>query len=326
MKKLLFILAMVLNCTLAVSSQTAQVATLSHDGAITTFYSANALKDAYAAAAEGDVITLSAGTFAAPTKIEKNITVRGAGMMLDAKSTILNGDVTILTPDSETANFTLEGVYQNGTTIFSGSKNAKVIKCQLKDLEIRSIDSPNKNLTVINCKLSRCYSAGNQNSLTFINTIIRDCSVSDCGSGAIDHCVLIGRAIFNLSNAFLTDCIIIKEPSSNYGYRWGRSMSIANCACYGMSIRAFEYSQDSACAVNESDTDGYEIFENQTTYELKDEYADWVGGDGTQLGVHGGSLPFDPTPTNPQITKFNVSSKTTADGMLSVDIEVKANN
>ncbi len=63
------------------------------------------------------------------------------------------------------------------------------------------------------------------------------------------------------------------------------------------------------------------------TYELKDEYAgSWLGDDGTQAGAHGGFLPFDPTPTNPQITKFNVSSKTTADGMLSVDIEVKANN
>lgn len=48
------------------------------------------------------------------------------------------------------------------------------------------------------------------------------------------------------------------------------------------------------------------------------------GTDGTEVGIYGGSLPYDPTPTNPQITKFNVASKTTADGKLSVDIEVKS--
>lgn len=36
------------------------------------------------------------------------------------------------------------------------------------------------------------------------------------------------------------------------------------------------------------------------------------------------SLPYSAIPTNPQITKFNVASKTTADGKLSVDIEVKS--
>lgn len=49
----------------------------------------------------------------------------------------------------------------------------------------------------------------------------------------------------------------------------------------------------------------------------------FLGIDGTQVGIYGGSLPYDPTPTNPQITKCNVAGKSTADGKLSVDIEVK---
>lgn len=48
------------------------------------------------------------------------------------------------------------------------------------------------------------------------------------------------------------------------------------------------------------------------------------GTDGTEVGIYGGNLPYDPTPTNPQISKFNVAAKTTADGKLSVDIEVKS--
>ena len=59
--------------------------------------------------------------------------------------------------------------------------------------------------------------------------------------------------------------------------------------------------------------------------DLTDEAkATYLGSDGTPVGMFGGSLPFSFTPTYPQITKMNVASKTTADGKLSVDIEVSA--
>ena len=60
-------------------------------------------------------------------------------------------------------------------------------------------------------------------------------------------------------------------------------------------------------------------------FTLTDEAAaKYLGNDGTQVGIYGGSLPYDENPTIPQITKCNVASKSTADGKLSVDIEVKA--
>ena len=55
-----------------------------------------------------------------------------------------------------------------------------------------------------------------------------------------------------------------------------------------------------------------------------DAKATYLGSDGTPVGMYGGPLPFSLTPTYPQITKMNVASKTTADGKLSVDIEVSA--
>ena len=66
-------------------------------------------------------------------------------------------------------------------------------------------------------------------------------------------------------------------------------------------------------------------FEDVETFELIDEAkTKYLGNDGTEVGIYGGNLPFDPTPSNPQITKCNVASKSTADGKLSVDIEVRA--
>ena len=58
-------------------------------------------------------------------------------------------------------------------------------------------------------------------------------------------------------------------------------------------------------------------------YELSEEkQKSYTGTDGTQVGIYGGNMPFDPIPSNPQITKCNVAAKSTADGKLSVDIEV----
>ena len=67
------------------------------------------------------------------------------------------------------------------------------------------------------------------------------------------------------------------------------------------------------------------LFKPNTFYELTDEAKNtYVGSDGTEIGIYGGNLPYNTRILGPQITKCNVASKTTADGKLSVDIEVKA--
>ncbi|MBQ8463977.1 MAG: hypothetical protein IJ544_07685 [Prevotella sp.] len=64
-------------------------------------------------------------------------------------------------------------------------------------------------------------------------------------------------------------------------------------------------------------------YNDSETFELTDEASTTLLGiDGTQVGIYGGNMPFDSTPSNPQITKCNVAAKSTADGKLSVDITV----
>ena len=66
-------------------------------------------------------------------------------------------------------------------------------------------------------------------------------------------------------------------------------------------------------------------YNDSKDYKLTDENRDVLKAtDGGEIGIYGGTLPYSAIPTNPQITKFNVASKTTADGKLSVDIEVKS--
>ena len=64
-------------------------------------------------------------------------------------------------------------------------------------------------------------------------------------------------------------------------------------------------------------------FTDNTSFELTEEAkGKYKGIDGTEVGIFGGNMPFNATPTNPQITKCNVAAKSTADGKLSVDITV----
>ena len=50
--------------------------------------------------------------------------------------------------------------------------------------------------------------------------------------------------------------------------------------------------------------------------------ANYKGNDGTEVGMYGGSFPFDPETSTPKITKCVVAPRSTADGKLSIDIEV----
>ena len=59
------------------------------------------------------------------------------------------------------------------------------------------------------------------------------------------------------------------------------------------------------------------------TFELTETAAaTYLGDDGTQVGIYGGTNPFNPTPTNPQVKKFTVNSTTDGD-QLKVKINVE---
>ena len=50
--------------------------------------------------------------------------------------------------------------------------------------------------------------------------------------------------------------------------------------------------------------------------------ATYLGSDGTQIGIYGGSMPFDPKILNPSIGHITVGGQTNDQGQLPVTIEV----
>lgn len=67
-----------------------------------------------------------------------------------------------------------------------------------------------------------------------------------------------------------------------------------------------------------------ENYNEYETFELTSTAAStYLGDDHTQVGMYGGSMPYEAFPSHPIITKCTVAEKSTPAGKLSVDIEVR---
>lgn len=355
MKKLFLSLIAVIAGTMGSYAQSDLVATLTHGSSLTTFTGADALSEAYTAAAEGDVITLSPGVFNA-VDIEKAITVRGAGMVgMESNgfvSTQLTGDMTINVPSGTSSVLTIDGIHAldnvnvYGTDLspvkllrsrFEQAVNGWGVNMQasfcifayiLKAL-IHPQNSPNKN-TILNCS----------------NCVIRDARSDGYDSSVVakivaTNCVLTatGWTSYGVQYSVFNNCIIIVYDSNHPDL--SNTCSIQNCIgidgynFYDTPRNIFVNIIDPSNVMAEGTGEAAftPIFKTlkslssnpaiTETFELTETAAaTYLGNDGTQVGIYGGSYPFDPTPTNPQVKKFTVSN-TTDGGTLKVKINVE---
>ena len=310
-------------------AQSSLLATLNHEGTISTFYGATALQKAHAAAENGDVITLSSGTFLS-VDITKAVTLRGAGMVLDAATqtepTVLANDFKITIADDVTERLTIEGVYSNQAVIIEKLKNAMFLKDRMRYINILGSGYYGKDLTFIHCRIAERYSGNDNsnNSATFQNCIVSYIT----GYNYIFHNSIIrgydDGSMTLCYNSEYKNCIIAGGLDND---ATGTSTYYNNLFIGAEARRLKDIPNSTNVIVNREDDKIKNLltYSDDNDYKLTDEAkAIMKGSDGTEVGLYGGSLPYDPTPTNPQISKFNVAAKTTADGKLSVDIEVKS--
>lgn len=326
MKKFFLSFVLSLCAGLTALAQNALLATLSHDGTVSTFYGADALREAHAAATDGDVITLSSGTFNS-VNITKAITLRGAGMEVDSLRgtlpTIISGDFAFCVSDTLSHRVTVEGIYSNNTAHVMGTlKNAMILKSRFNTWRYVD-DGVMKDVSFIHCKIMGNLYAYTGSSFSCVGCCLSGKSTF-ANSVECTNCIFMGR-LDSWSNATLVNCIM--NGSYTTGSTSGTKMY--NCVAYGAATNFFKNVPNST---NKVVADASALFktytgtaDDNTNFELTESAAaTYLGTDGTQVGIYGGSLPFDATPTNPQITKCNVAAKSTADGKLSVDITVNA--
>ena len=183
------------------------------------------------------------------------------------------------------------------------------------------------NGTFVNCNVYK-IDIRNSSTAQFVNSYVSDFNNSSAttSSASFINCVVKpqseGYYTDNLTSVQLINCILWNN--SNWDFVWMPSSSSAwNCVAVGKGSESvfnnLAAKQNCTSAGTDIFKDGYA--RNDLTDEAKAKY---LGTDGTPVGMYGGVMPFSLIPTYPRITKMNVASKTTADGKLSVEIEVSA--
>lgn len=328
MKKLFLSIVAAMIAATATFAQSSMLATLSHDGEISTFYGATALRDAHNAAAHGDIITLSSGSFVS-VNITKAITLRGAGCEINTKlqiePTVITGDFTINIADDITERLTIEGIYHNHILYYRGNlKNATFIKDRFKQISC-SNSGTLKNATFIHCRVAEELYLYSNSTASCVNCVVwYPYSYNSSNSNfEFQNCVIKGDYLSNINSSSFKNCVLIGGYENDYI----QSSCVAyNCIGIGNN-NIFKNMPNQSNAIK-SYTEVFKTltgssYNDSELFELTDDAkTTLLGIDGTQVGIYGGNMPFDSTPTNPQITKCNVAAKSTADGKLSVDITV----
>ena len=336
-KTILSALVAVFGFATQATAQSSMLATLNHEGTVSTFYGATALREAHAAAAHGDIITLSSGTFVS-VNITKAVTLRGAGMEVDTLSgtepTVISGNFNIQIADSVSQRLVIEGVYNNHKITCSGTiNNAMFLKnrfYQFSYLEQGIL----KNASFIHSRISDFIALNTGASASFINCVIEDpISQSESNSNyEFMNCVIKFNDNYTdkVMSSSYKNCLIYSHTNANYA-KIPSSCNVYNCIGFYHSGIFNNIPNSTNVFITDMKTI-FKTYAGQSLQKLDSENFEltdaaktkYLGTDGTQVGINGGILPFDSTPSNPQITKCNVASKSTADGKLSVDIEVKA--
>ena len=338
MKKFMFILMVALVSGFSKSvAQNTLVATLSHGEDITMYYGTYALQEAHAAAASGDVINLSGGAFQS-VNITKAVTLRGTGID-DAAPTYISGDFTINIPSSDANRLSMEGIRCTGTITMRGTFNSPYfVKSQF--YAFNYYDNPTiKNAMFANCKITSSYNLIGSSTVQFINSYVSGFqnASSTTSAASFINCVIkpqnSGHYPEYICSSQLLNCIIYQTcyNTKNSSNKLPSSTIATNCVSIGYSnLFGAQAANTGNKSVNYNEFN--KVFKTFTgaysdsqTFELTDEAkTTYLGNDGTEVGLYGGVLPYSSTPSYPQITKMNVANKTTADGKLSVEIEVSA--
>ena len=319
--KRIFLSLFVLCCAIAVKAQNDQLtATLQHGDDVSVFTGGEAFVAAMEAAADGDIITLSAGTFKTAA-INKSVSIFGAGYekvdSLTIDITAINGVTTIGLADNTLHNLNFQGLRFNSKVNIGGTANTAPIE-GLTFTKVRFCNEVDYYSDITNAIFDQCVFQQIQrgypdaNTITANNWLYCNCHMYNLayfknGSIKIDHCIfsnnwpilsstvpfIITNSIFNKCNSF---------PSGLYPQ---------NCICIGMNLPdGVNCFYAGTAAVHVFTTDNTFDYGETRTYEIKSPDI-WVGTDDTPIGIHGGKgwskVPSTPVVKNLQLS---VSGKT----------------
>lgn len=334
MKKLIVLLVALIVSAMETFAQNALVATLSHGSNLTTFYGENGFVDAYAAAADGDCITLSAGTFASVSSVEKAITVRGAGMKSDG--TVLSTSFDINMDELRSNPLVFEGLTFSLNNINGDlAQSVQFIKSYITGYSYYTFHINGCSNTFMHCILCVLDLGYNSLDVNIYNSILTAGLTNSSGSFNVQNCQLSSNSnIVDTKNSNFRNCIFIYSGGSlnsnnivehcvGLDYQDSNNDFFSNVS--GATNSMVSNSTDLFKDVNISDLvsnrNGYVL--NESNLKLTDAAkATYKGSDGTEVGIFGGANPYTTATTNPRITNFSITTNTEG-GQLKVKLNVE---
>jgi hypothetical protein len=323
MKTKRFIFSVIaLCCTMVAWAQSNQSVTaiLQHvvDGneTVKVYVGKEAFKNAYTDAVNGDVITLSSGSFDVPSAFQKELSVYGAGYEEDAASgtavTTLNNSINIKDIES-LSNLHFEGLRINSTiTCNIPISNMVISKCLCEYVYLYGATCT--DITIQQCVIkSGVQGKNNSNNITKAENLrIKNCIMGGAqtfdpsSTAQIDHCLLTAKTNPTTQNPYIypfiyTNCIFGKK---------GEGVNITGTLQYCIVSWYFSCNNpnnvlDLRTAAVFTDGDWASEYSADRTYTLL-KPDEWIGNDNTQIGIHGG-MGFSKVPSTPVIKNMTVT-------------------
>lgn len=350
MKKIYFLFAFVLMSASVFAD--GLTATLQQGDVMTPFYGVNAFQEAYAAAENGAVITLSSGKFNDVATISKQITVIGA-YAFDATSS----ETTILGSTwVANHNVKIEGIYFSGTVTLGTSSLTSITNCTLKRCWIQTslVGSYKHENTLVD----QCVIKQEQAMAKSLNYCIKNSTIgyfaemnSTTNLAYITNCVVWNwvRFYYVSSSSGYQENSNYKRPYAIYKNNYlgmykdeaaGRTIALSSpsefynnlfCQTYMKQdyqdsepysfLKYISITYGTGC-VHEGNVKGDQKFNKYFEYPAHPIDAP-LGSDGTAVGPYGGT-GFAEYPAIPRITSKTIDSNSDAEGKINVKITVKA--
>lgn len=333
MKKLLFLTMAFMTMFSSVYAE-GLTATLQKGDQMTAYYGLDALKNAYAAADSGSVITLSPGAFNNLTSITKSVKIIGTYGFSSTTS-----QATVLTGLTVSANnVTLEGIYFSGTVTLGGVNDCLIKRCRI---ETKLTSTANHYRTKIEqCVVKVDEAVANGYNYSIYNS-------------TIDY---FNKANTTSNKAYIANCFIYDWAKKSGSSTWNTSTNFQPYATYINNVLGLfnngysgnitytnkidsEFYNNVFYFHNGTNTNSYTLTvsypegcvqrgnttKNATakiTYTYPNTTADWgTGIDDTPIGVTGGQ-GFVAYPRIPRITSSTIDKHTNAEGKINVKVNV----
>lgn len=342
MKRLLF--SLLISFIFANISFAQRCVVLQSANGVFSFNGLNPFVDAYNASNHGDTIYLSGGSFNAPEVFNKKLFVFGAGYHPD--STIAT-NITSITTNLNIGD-SVDYSYFEGLNILAGI-------------------STNYDISIIGATFKRCFINGGINfqgnilvdpcqNIAFIECVIDgDLTFGNITNSTIQNCIIRHRVIASNANIFKNN-IFLYDPSWNVGvlhspinsefinnvFLATNGANVVYSTSYGniFQFNLFHPISNNFGTNPISNNNFTNIpiadffvsylipgFSYSNDYHLLNPQ-NFIGNDGTQIGIYGGSFPFKPggVPSNPHISFKNIAPQTNNSGELQIQIHVSAQN